>query len=219
MKRAIRLFSFFVLLSLVLGPVSLVNPPGALALTGSSSQSSPTSYSWTDWIASYALQTKASSPTSATSTTTSTSATSNNQTQTTPSNSTSQPLASEEQWMLTQINRERTSRGIKPLTLDPALVNLARKKSQDMVVNNYFAHESPTYGSPGKMVKDAGIKYWLCGENLARAATVATAHQLLMESSIHRANILNQRYTHIGIGIVPQKSGRGVMVTQLFIAK
>jgi len=219
MKRAFRLFSFFALLCFVLGAVILLAQPGALALTGSSSQSSPTSYSWTDWIASYALQTKASSPTSATSTTTTTSATSNNQTQTTPSTSTCNPLPADEQWMLNQINRERTSRGIKPLTLDPALVDLARKKSQDMVVNNYFAHESPTYGSPSKMVKDAGVKYWLCGENLARAATVATAHQLLMESSIHRANILNQRYTHIGIGIVPQKSGRGVMVTQLFIAK
>ncbi|NMA64280.1 MAG: hypothetical protein GX964_09630 [Syntrophomonadaceae bacterium] len=125
----------------------------------------------------------------------------------------------DEQWMVTRLNEERTQRGLKPLQVDPALTDLARMKSQDMVDNDYFAHQSPTYGSPADMVKNAGITYWLCGENLARAGTVQDAHDLLMDSSGHRANILNSNYTHVGIGIVPQKSGRGVMVTQLFMAK
>ena len=216
MKRAVRWFSLLVLLSLVPGSVCLVNPSGALALTVSSSPSSPAYYSWTDWIASYALRAKSSSGTYSTTTAASSS---NSQPQTTSGNSASQLLSADEQWMLDQVNRERTRRGIKPLTVDPTLVELARNKSRDIVINNYFAHESPTYGSPSKMVKDAGVQYWLCGENLARAATVAVAHDLLMDSSVHRSNILNGNYTHIGIGVVPQKSGNGVVVTQLFIAR
>lgn len=128
-------------------------------------------------------------------------------------------IPAEEQWMVAKVNQERTSRGLNPLQVDPSLTELARKKSQDIVVNNYFAHQSPTYGSPSAMVTAAGIKYWMCGENLAKAGSVETAHQLLMDSSGHRANILNKDYTHIGIGIVPQKSGQGVVVTQLFIAR
>ena len=125
----------------------------------------------------------------------------------------------DEQWMATRVNEERARRGLEPLQVDPALTDLARKKSQDLVDHDYFAHQSPTYGSPADMAKNAGITYWLCGENLARSGTVQDAHDLLMDSSAHRANILNSNYTHVGIGIVPQKSGRGVMVTQLFIAQ
>lgn len=121
--------------------------------------------------------------------------------------------------MVARVNQERTSRGLKLLQVDPTLTELARKKSQDIVINNYFAHESPTYGSPSLMVRNAGVTYWLCGENLAKAGSTEGAHQLLMESSAHRANILNQNYTHIGIGVVRQASGQGVVVTQLFIAR
>lgn len=128
-----------------------------------------------------------------------------------------QTIAGDEQWMIARVNQERTSQGLKPLQVNPALTELARKKSQDIIINNYFAHESPTYGSPSAMVRAAGISYRLCGENLAKAGSIEVAHQILMESSAHRANILNQNYTDIGIGVARQKSG-GVVVTQLFIA-
>ena len=118
--------------------------------------------------------------------------------------------------MLSLINQERTRAGLAPLTIDMRLTELARKKSQDMIVNNYFGHNSPTYGSPFDMLRAAGISYRAAGENLAGAPTVERAHQLLMASPGHRANILSTYYNRVGIGIV-SGGPYGKMFTQLFI--
>ena len=123
-----------------------------------------------------------------------------------------------EQKMLALINAERSKVGLAPLQVDMELVRLARLKSQDMIEHNYFSHQSPTYGSPFDMMRAAGITYRLAGENLAGAPTVERAHTSLMNSSGHRANILNPNYTHIGIGAV--SGGRyGMMFTQLFVGR
>ncbi len=121
-----------------------------------------------------------------------------------------------EQQMLNMINQERAANGVQPLKMDSRLVTLARKKSQDMIDNNYFSHTSPTYGSPFQMLKDAGVSYRTAGENIAGNSSVSGAHKALMNSSGHRRNILNPNYTAVGIGIV--KGGPyGMMFTQLFI--
>ena len=44
-----------------------------------------------------------------------------------------------------------------------------------MIDRNYFGHNSPTYGSPFEMMRNAGVKYTTAGENLAGAASVTTA--------------------------------------------
>ncbi len=119
--------------------------------------------------------------------------------------------------MLGLVNDERTQRGLRPLTVDPVLTALARLKSQDLVQNRYFAHNSPTYGSPFQMMRDAGVQYRTAGENLSSAGNVHVSHYRLMNSDGHRSNILRASYTHVGIGIVRNSSG--VMVTQLFIGR
>ncbi|GAB6179773.1 CAP domain-containing protein [Desulfotomaculum defluvii] len=111
-------------------------------------------------------------------------------------------VASEEQAMLNLINKERAAAGLKPLTMDAALTQIARTKAKDMVDNNYFSHTSPTYGSPFDMMKNSGVVYHYAGENLAGAADVNTAHTNLMNSPGHRANILKPEYTKVGIGVV-----------------
>jgi uncharacterized YkwD family protein len=125
-------------------------------------------------------------------------------------------LAQEEKQMLDLINSERTSRGILPLQFDIDLTSLARLKSQDMVNLNYFAHESPTYGSPFEMMKSFGITYCCAAENISGNSGVAAAHTKLMASAGHRANILDSRYTNIGIGIVRSEK-YGFIFTQMFI--
>ncbi len=127
-------------------------------------------------------------------------------------------LTQAEQQMLDLVNRERTSRGLPPLQADPELTRLARLKSQDMINLNYFAHQSPTYGSPFEMMRAAGVTYRTAGENLAGASGVERAHTALMNSSGHRANILNPGFTHIGIGIITGGS-YGMMFTQLFVGR
>mgnify|MGYP001409754965 CR=1 FL=1 len=120
--------------------------------------------------------------------------------------------------MLELVNAERLSRGLKALQLDPELVKIARLKSRDMIDNNYFEHTSPTYGDPFNMMRSFGISYKYAGENLAGNPSVEDAHESLMNSPGHRANILNPNYTHIGIGIV-EGGMYGKMFTQLFIGK
>lgn len=114
------------------------------------------------------------------------------------------------------VNAERTKAGLKPLTQDWELSRVARIKSQDMKDNRYFSHTSPTYGSPFQMMKSFGIKYRSAGENIARGqATPQAVVNAWMNSSGHRANILNSAFTHIGVGYVAD----GKYWTQMFIGK
>lgn len=114
----------------------------------------------------------------------------------------------DERAMLELVNRERVQRGLKPLQMDASLTKLARLKARDLVDNNYFGHNSPTYGSPFEMMRNAGIRYVYAGENLAMAPSVSRAHSALMNSSGHRANILNANFNRVGIGVVAGSNGK-----------
>ncbi|MDQ0878098.1 putative YkwD family protein [Paenibacillus sp. V4I3] len=127
-------------------------------------------------------------------------------------------LTVEEQQMLELVNKERAAVGLSPLAVDLQLTKTARLKSQDMVDNNYFSHDSPTYGSPFDMMEKFGITYNAAGENIACNQSVQAAHEALMNSPGHKANILSKDYTHIGIGIV-NGGPCGKMFTQQFIGK
>jgi len=126
-------------------------------------------------------------------------------------------LTADEQKMVDLINQERAKAGLAPLAVDLGLVDLARRKSQDMIANNYFSHTSPTYGDPFQMMTAAGISYRSAGENLAGARTVDQAHSALMNSAGHRQNILSPTYNKVGVGIATG-GPYGSMYTQLFIA-
>lgn len=127
-------------------------------------------------------------------------------------------LTSMEQKMVNLVNQERAKAGLQQLKVDMPLVNLARKKSQDMIDKGYFGHTSPTYGSPFDMMKKAGIKYYTAGENLAGAGSVESAHSMLMASSGHRANILNSKYNYFGVGVATG-GPYGNMFTQMFVGR
>lgn len=127
-------------------------------------------------------------------------------------------LSADEAEMLQSVNEERRGAGLQPLQIHEGLVNLARLKSEDMIKMGYFSHQSPTYGSPFEMITGAGITYFTAGENIAGAPTVARAHQSLMNSPGHRANILHESFTHVGIGIV-DGGPYGKMFTQIFIGQ
>lgn len=107
----------------------------------------------------------------------------------------------DKQSMLDLINQERSKIGVAPLKFEEKLQKMAQAKSDDMVANSYFDHNSPTYGSPFEMMKAFGIVYQSAGENLAGNVSVQAAHTALMNSPGHKANILNSSYNHIGIGI------------------
>lgn len=113
-------------------------------------------------------------------------------------------------------NNERVERGLEPLKVDLELSKVAREKSRDMSVNDYFSHTSPTYGSPFDMMKSYGIDYRSAGENIARGQR--TPEEVVngwMNSEGHRANILSAKFTHIGVGYIAD----GNYWTQEFIGK
>ncbi len=114
------------------------------------------------------------------------------------------------------VNQKRAEKGLSPLKEDWELSRVARFKSQDMKDKNYFSHTSPTYGSPFDMIKSFGISYKSAGENIAKGqSTPQAVVNAWMNSSGHRANILNSSYTHIGVGYVAQ----GKYWTQMFIKR
>lgn len=103
--------------------------------------------------------------------------------------------------VLDLVNQERSKAGLRNLTLNDTLSKMALAKAQDMYNNNYFDHQSPTYGSPFDMMKSYGITYNAAGENIAKGQT--SAEEVMnqwMNSPGHRANILNSSFTEIGIG-------------------
>ena len=133
-------------------------------------------------------------------------------------NQTAYRLSEQEQRMVDLVNQERTKNGLSALTVDLQVARVAGIKSQDMADNNYFSHNSPTYGSPFDMLKSFGISYLHAGENLAGNQSVEKAHTALMNSSGHRQNILSPNFTHIGVG-VRASDKYGFLYTQLFISK
>jgi uncharacterized protein YkwD/uncharacterized membrane protein required for colicin V production len=117
--------------------------------------------------------------------------------------------------MLALLNAERVKAGLKPLVRDAELEKVARNHSVDMLQRGYFAHETPEGKSPFDRIRDASIQFTIAGENLALAQTVDLAHQGLMDSPGHRANILRPEFGRVGIGAA-RGDGHGRMFTQNF---
>ena len=126
----------------------------------------------------------------------------------------SQSVLSYESEVIRLVNEVRRENGLKALTANWELSRVARYKSQDMLNKGYFSHTSPTYGTPFQMIKAFGLSFRTAGENIARGyPTPQAVVNGWMNSSGHRANILNASYTQIGVGYVAQ----GNYWTQMFI--
>ncbi|WJW99940.1 CAP domain-containing protein [Priestia aryabhattai] len=122
-----------------------------------------------------------------------------------------------EQKVVDLVNQEREKQGLKPLTLNKKLSDVARTKSKDMMDKGYFDHNSPTYGSPFDMMKQFGIEYTTAGENIAKGQqSPEDVMNAWMNSVGHRKNILNPDFTEIGVGYV---KGDTTYWTQQFIGK
>ena len=128
-----------------------------------------------------------------------------------------QAESTQAQEILKFVNQERQKAGVQPLTLSDQLTNVASIKAKDMADKNYFSHDSPTYGSPFDMMKQFGISYSYAGENIAAGQkSAAEVMNSWMNSSGHKANILNKNFTQLGVGF--KRGGQyGTEWVQLFI--
>lgn len=134
------------------------------------------------------------------------------------SSSTSVSLTADEKEVFDLINQQRAQNGLSALKIDAEVQRVARIKAQDMVDNNYFAHNSPTYGTPFQMLNSFKVSYKSAGENIAGNSSNSSAVTAWMNSSGHRANILNSSYNYTGVAVV-KGSQYGKIYVQMFIGK
>jgi uncharacterized protein YkwD len=132
-----------------------------------------------------------------------------------------------EQQMLELLNRDRadsanmseTGGRALPLQWDEGLAAVARTHSLDMLNQGYFSHQDGQGRTVAQRVEAAGMEWQSVGENIAIYNSVANAEAAFMNeprfTQNHRANILNARFTEVGIGIVQAPDG-SFYITQDF---
>lgn len=105
--------------------------------------------------------------------------------------------------ILELINIDRKNNGAGQLTSNPILNKAALSKAKDMIEKNYFAHKSPDGRMSWDFINRSEYAYLFIGENLAMNFTSAqTAHKALMSSKTHKKNILNNKYSNIGLAVL-----------------
>lgn len=109
---------------------------------------------------------------------------------------------SEEIEVLNLINEQRRLNGLHELRMIQDLQYVAEIKAKDIVLNNYFAHESPVLGSPFELLQANGVDYKYAGENLAGNINPKAAVEAWMNSPLHKDNILDSDYEYTGIAAV-----------------
>ena len=112
------------------------------------------------------------------------------------------------------VNEERAKAGLSPLTADRSVTSAAQRRAREIETN--FSHTRPNGSSFSTALSEAGVNYRSSGENIAYGQTSASSvMQGWMNSSGHRANILNGNFTKIGVGHYKSASGVDYW-TQLF---
>lgn len=134
------------------------------------------------------------------------------------SGTTTSTMTSDEKEVFNLINKQRTANGLSALKVDNEVQRVAKIKAQDMVNSNYFSHNSPTYGSPFEMLQKFKVSYKTAGENIAGNSSNSGAVNAWMNSSGHKANILNNSFNYTGIGVVSSPK-YGKVYVQMFIGK
>lgn len=129
---------------------------------------------------------------------------------------TEQALRQMEEQLFSLVNTERRVQELKELTPDPGLSEVARQHCAKMAAEKNLNHEFPGYDSLDARLSAAGLFFNADGENIAfsRTYVVRFIHQALVDSPGHRQNMLNGRFTHVGIGVVQVEDG--YYVTQVF---
>jgi uncharacterized protein YkwD len=110
---------------------------------------------------------------------------------------------------LCTLNAERARHGLSRLKLNKKLSAAARRHARDMVLRDFFAHDSPGGGSFVDRIRRSGYLKgagrWSVGENLAWGTHDRSAPSAItgmwMDSPRHRANILNSSFREVGIGV------------------
>lgn len=112
-------------------------------------------------------------------------------------------------------NQARQREGLAPLVLDNKLQEVARNYARKMLTEGFFSHDDPLGGTTFGRLTQSGVTFVSAAENLALAPTVDLAQIGLMNSLKHRKNILDSKFSRIGIGVID--AGKyGLMIVEEF---
>ncbi len=125
-----------------------------------------------------------------------------------------QAQSSDEQNLLTLLNRERVKAGLPALQWDPHLGHSAHAHGKLVAQRGQLSHQFPGEPELGERIAATGLRFNTAGENVAVAPTVEQAHDGLMGSPPHRANILSDKYNAVGLAAIPH--GDQVYIVQNF---
>lgn len=125
-------------------------------------------------------------------------------------------ISYDEQVLLDLINSARKEKSLKALEFDAGLVKVARLKADDMKNNNYFSHTSKYYGSPFDMMKKYDVKFSAAGENIAGNSSAEKVVKAWLKEGSN--NLVNEKFTHAGIGVVDSPT-YGKLFVAMFITK
>ena len=111
-------------------------------------------------------------------------------------------LAGEQKKIIELTNAIRANSHLKALAVNTALNNSSQAKADDMAVNAYFSHTSPTDKTVSDFVRSSGYKYSTVGENLAMGFTNAEdVVNAWVNSPTHYANLIDNDYVDLGVGL------------------
>ncbi|MCL2420330.1 MAG: CAP domain-containing protein [Defluviitaleaceae bacterium] len=130
----------------------------------------------------------------------------------------SQEIYEFERRLLDLTNMERARHGLLPLAWDSDLARAALLHSMDMGINRFVSHVgSDGLSFAGRVRQASPQKIW-AGENIAAGInTPERTIEAWMRSPGHRVNILNENFTHMGVGLYICEASRwGVYITQKF---
>lgn len=116
-------------------------------------------------------------------------------------------------------NNDRKAESEGTLTVNAKLQKAAQAKADDMAAKGYFAHTSPDGSTSWTWFQNAGYSFSYAGENLAvNFSDSEDVEQAWMDSPTHRANILNGKFTEIGIATAQgeYKGRKTTFVVQMF---
>lgn len=124
---------------------------------------------------------------------------------------------SEKKDIIKMVNKVRIEKNLPVLKENKKLNILANKKAKIMAKENNLSHTAGGYNSFSDLIKEANIEYLAVGENIARNwKTPDDVMKAWLNSSGHRANILNKKFTQIGVGKAINSKG-DIYWVQLFI--
>jgi uncharacterized protein YkwD len=117
------------------------------------------------------------------------------------------------------VNSERGGAGLGQLWFDPVLCEIARSHSQQMRNDGFVSHYDASGTAVDGRLRSAGVTFSMASENIAVVGDTqdpaGQAHRGFMASPPHRANILGERFSNVGVGV--STDGERYWVTQIFI--